>query len=279
MILIADSGSTKASWCAVKNNEKQFFQTKGINPFFMSSDEIRGEIEKNFSSKLISEVKQLFFYGAGIIDPEKGREVSLVFQEVFKKANINVQSDLMAAVRATLGTKQGIVCILGTGCNSCFFDGKKIIKNTPPLGYILGDEGSGAALGKKLLADYLKGLMPKNLAQLFADEFPLGYNEFLNRVYNNKAPNKFLAGLTPFLSKNIQHKYCEKLVENSFAEFIDRNVATYNSYQKSEVNFVGSVAWVFHDQLKNVLVKKQLRLGKIIKEPLKELVNFHQNIV
>lgn len=278
MILIADSGSTKTSWYySERENHSARFSTNGINPFFRTTENILNELQTELAPKINPGISEIHFYGAGVINDEKGAIIKLALQQLFTKAKIEVKSDLLAAARATLGKGKGIACILGTGSNSCFYNGKNIVEHVPPLGFILGDEGSGAVLGRKLVGDYLKGLMPENLSRKFQKQFSLDYSGFMENVYKKEKPNKFLAQFVPFLKENIYEEYCCKLVEKSFEEFIIRNVKQYTNFGKLKINFVGSVAYFFQEQLKSVLNKNDLKLGIIIKEPLNRLAQFHLN--
>jgi N-acetylglucosamine kinase-like BadF-type ATPase len=276
MILIADSGSTKTSWYYSKNNNhSETISTGGINPFFRATEDIAEELKNDLLPKTGSGIQEIYFYGAGIINPEKGAVVKSALQQLFPAAKIEVESDLLAAARATFQNEKGIACILGTGANSCLYDGEKITQHVPPLGFILGDEGSGAVLGRKLVADFLKGIMPADLTGKFKNQFPINYAGFLENVYKKEKPNKFLAQFVPFLNENIDNEYCSRLVENSFAEFIERNVKLYANFAGQKISFIGSVAFYFHEQLQLVLNNKKLKLGKIIKEPLEGLTKFH----
>lgn len=276
MILIAESGSTKTNWFfSIGNNHSKTFSTKGINPFFRTTKDIYNELLEDLAPKINTNVENIHFYGAGVINKEKGEIIHLALKQLFPKAIIEVQSDLIAAARSTCKREKGIVCILGTGSNSCLFDGEKIIEHISPLGFILGDEGSGAVLGRQLLGDYLKGILPENLCLKFQKQFPYNYNELMDSVYKNEKPNKFLAEFVPFLSENINDKFCKNLVEKSFEAFIERNIKQYSNYKNVEIHFVGSVGFHFQKQLKRVLDKNNLLLGEILKDPLKELAQFH----
>lgn len=277
MILIADSGSTKTSWCFSENNAlPRFFSTSGINPFFRTTEDIEEELRNKLLLEIHSVVHQIYFYGAGIINQEKGSVVKLALQKLFPQATIEVQSDLLAAARATLGNEKGIACILGTGSNSCFYNGTEIIEHVPPLGFILGDEGSGAVLGRKLAGDFLKGIMPETIAERFKNKFSIEYSGFLEGVYKKEKPNQFLAQFVPFLNENITEKYCIELVENSFHEFVNRNIKRYYNFEKQQVSFVGSVAFYFKAQLQKVFEQSHLHLKTVIKEPLNGLLEFHK---
>ena len=276
MILIADSGSTKTSWFySDGENHSEYISTTGINPFFRRSEDIVADLLGNLLPKIKGTVTEIYFYGAGIINEEKGAIVKSALAKLFPSAQINVWSDLLAAARSTLGDKSGIACILGTGSNSSLYNGSKIIKNISPLGFILGDEGSGAVLGRKLLGDFLKGILPEGLSSKFQKMYPLSYSEFLESVYKKEKPNKFLAEFVPFLSENINDVYCSGLIENAFEDFIQRNVKQYPNCGKVPISFVGSVAYYFQDQLKVVLNRNNLELCRIIKNPLDGLIQYH----
>lgn len=276
MKLIADSGSTKTSWCLTGNNSlTEFYQTGGLNPFFRSTDEIADELREKLIPKIDAQIQEIYFYGAGVINEEKGNIVKNALQQFFPKAKIEVQSDLLAAARATLGNERGIACILGTGSNSCLYNGSEITEHVPPLGFILGDEGSGAVLGRKLLADFLKGIMPGTIAEKFRNRFSLNYAGFMEGVYKKEKPSKFLAQFVPFIQENIENEYCSLLIENSFDEFIKRNIFRYSAFNEQPVCFVGSVAFYFQDQLKKVLIKNHLQIKTVLKEPLNGLIKFH----
>ena len=276
MILIADSGSTKTSWCLTDGIDfTEYCSTGGLNPFFRSTGNIVDEIQLKLIPKTGANIDQIFFYGAGIINPEKGDIVKNALHKLYPKAKIEVQSDLLAAARSTLGNEIGIACILGTGSNSCLYNGIEIIEHVPPLGFILGDEGSGSVLGRKLVGDFLKGVMPKNISEEFQNRFQITYADFMEGVYKNEKPNQFLAQFVPFVHENISNEYCVHLVEDSFQEFINRNISMYSGFREQDLSFVGSVAYYFQTQLKNVLNKNQLRLKTVLKEPLNGLLKFH----
>ena len=275
MILIADSGSTKTCWLFTDGTLQNSFTTGGANPFFRSTGDMIGEWIDSPVNQLRGNASHVYFYAAGVINNEKAGVIKRALTEFFPGAEIRVESDLLAAAHATLGNKSGIACILGTGSNSCLYDGSRITAQVPPLGFILGDEGSGAVLGRQLVGDYLKKTMPQELHDRFKQSYPIGYGEFMDRVYRHGQPNMFLAGFVPFLKNNIDHRYCADLVYDAFDRFIMRNVAQYAGYTTLPVNFAGSVAFHFQEQLKAVLSKRSLTLGKIVKEPLLNLMHHH----
>lgn len=275
MILLADSGSTKTDWCLVDHGQSvlQVF-TKGTNPFFQTAEEISQEIEKGLMPQLGNDViDAVFFYGAGCAFPEKNRIVSTALAEHID-APIEIGSDLLAAARALCGKEAGIACIMGTGSNSCFYDGNEIVSNVSPLGFILGDEGSGAVLGKFLVGDCLKNQLSPVLQAKFFKQFNMTREEILDKVYKQPFPNRFLASLSPFLAQNIHEPEIHELVINSFRAFFKRNVMQYD-YHRYQVHLIGSVAYFYQDVLREAAGELGIRVGRIMQSPMKELVNYH----
>lgn len=254
-----------------------FFSTNGINPFFRTSGDIEAELREKLLPGLNSTIDEIYFYGAGVINEAKKNIVKIALKNLFPGTQVEIHSDLLAAAHATLRDKQGIICILGTGSNSGLYDGNHIVDHVPPLGFILGDEGSGAVLGKKLLADYLKGILPEYLSKQFEMQFPSSYAEFMEQVYKKERPNRYLAQMVPFLKQNISELYYRKLVESSFKEFVERNLSQYNNFKSHQICFVGSVAYHFRDQLKNVFRQQHLKLGEVEKDPMNGLLLYYQN--
>jgi N-acetylglucosamine kinase-like BadF-type ATPase len=276
MILIADSGSTKTKWVLLKKGNKvQSVLTDGINPFFRTVENIAEELEHLLMPNIIEVVSEVHFYGAGIINDKKGSEIGQLLQKLFPEAIIETQSDLLAAARATCGKNQGIACILGTGSNSCLYNGEKIIEHVSPLGFILGDEASGAVMGRKLIGDYFKNAMPENLRNKFKTQYNINWQEILESVYKKPRPNTFLASFTTFLYENIKTDYCVSFVKDEFHAFIKRNILNYTGYENEEIHFIGSIAYFFQSELKNVLAQNNLVCGKIIQDPIKGLITFH----
>jgi N-acetylglucosamine kinase-like BadF-type ATPase len=278
MILIADSGSTKTHWCVCERGIilKHIF-TKGINPFYQSVEEIKLEIE----SRLVPELKEfqinhIYFYGAGCFFADKSAMVGAALGVFFNDIIIEIYSDLLGAARALFGKSKGIACILGTGSNSCYFDGVEIVENVSPLGFILGDEGSGAVLGKILIADCLKNQLPIQLKDKLLKQFDLTPAIILEKVYKQPFPNRFLATLSPFLLENIAEPSIFNIVYDSFDAFFVRNVMQYTLDNK-EVGFVGSVAYYFKDCLEIVASERGIKISKIEQSPMNGLVEYHRN--
>jgi N-acetylglucosamine kinase-like BadF-type ATPase len=274
MILIADSGSTKTNWSLINEDlNVRVCMTDGINPFFLNEKEILNLLKQKFTLPK-ENITSVYFYGAGCT-PERS---SLVFEALngfFHAGSIEVNSDLLAAARSLCGEKEGIACILGTGSNSCHYDGKKIIENVSPLGYILGDEGSGAVLGKKLIADILKNQLPDVVVRDFYNTYHLNPAEIMDKVYRQPFPNRFLAQFTPFISNHITHPEIQKSVKNSFVEFVERNVFQYRKADQLPVHFTGSIAYCFKDILEEVCSQYNLLMGNTTKEPMSGLIKYH----
>jgi N-acetylglucosamine kinase-like BadF-type ATPase len=276
MILIADSGSSKTNWSLVsENSEIQSCTTAGINPFYQDKSKIIRLLQEEFILPK-NAITSVYFYGAGCT-PATISVLESVLSYTFKVKSIEVNSDLLAAARSLCQLEEGIACILGTGSNSCYYDGEKIVQNVSPLGYILGDEGSGAVLGKKLIADILKNQLSAHLIQDFQSTYKLSAPEILKKVYRQPFPNRFLAEFTTFIAKHITDSEIKKLVEDSFVEFVQRNLFQYSEVTQFPVHFCGSVAYHFQSNLDNVFAQLHLKLGKIIQNPMSGLIEYHMN--
>ncbi len=277
MILIADSGSTKTTWSIVEGQSKiQTCNTSGINPFFLGEEEILEILKKEFTMTK-NGISSVFFYGAGCI-PAKTPVLFEALKKYFGISNVEVHTDLLAAARSLCQDKPGIACILGTGSNSCYYDGKVIAENVSPLGFILGDEGSGAVLGKKLLADLLKNQLPSAIKEDFFATYPVEPSEILENVYRKPFPNRYLAQYTRFINKHIHNDSVSRLVETSFGEFIERNLFQYDAVRSIPVHFTGSVAFYFRASLEKAMNAAGLKLGNIMQAPMDGLIDYHLNM-
>ncbi|MCB0664001.1 MAG: hypothetical protein KDC24_14740 [Saprospiraceae bacterium] len=281
MILVCDSGSTKADWKYADGvHPDGTISTMGFNPVFHKEDFIKSELTKDLLPRIdATAVNHIFFYGAGCWDSELKMVIKKPLAELFPNATIEVEHDLLGAARATCGDHPGIACILGTGSNSCSYDGTTVVDNVTNLGFMVGDEGSGSFLGKMLLRSYFYREMPAELAALFEAQFPEGKSEILNRVYNQPAPNVYLASFAHFLSDQKKHFFIENLVYKAFSEFVDRNVKKYKGHLHVPVHFIGSVAFHFSDILQVVMEERALKMGKIIKKPIDHLMEYHKGPV
>ncbi len=276
--LVADSGSTKADWRLIEDGEDSCsFQTKGMNPFFRTSEDMFLELKEKILPCSGQDVDEVFFYGAGVVDQQKGEIVRTALGQLFPGVKAETHSDVLGASRALFGNQQGIACILGTGSNACLYDGKEITAKIPPLGFILGDECSGGVLGRKLIGDYFKEVMPEKLRSLFREQFTIDLSVVLERVYRMERPNRYLAGFTPFISQHIDEPYCRLLILESLTEFFERNVLKIPDYQKYSIGFVGSVAFYFNNFISDLTTKYGFKDYRILKEPITGLVEYHKN--
>ena len=277
MLLVCDSGSTKADWCLVDNkNNKQFFSTCGMNPYNISQEAISQEIESVLISNINpKDVKVLKFYGAGCSSEVKKNELKDVFSQYFTNAEIEIEHDLLGAARALCGQEKGLCAILGTGSNSCLYDGKDIINNVPSLGYVLCDEGAGTNIGKIILRDYLRHLLPESLSKEFSALYPGDEAYFLNRLYKGAVPNYFLASFAKFVIERKEDDYCRGIIKDAFVSFFENQIKLYSHYNKYLINIVGSVGYMCRDIFEEVALEYGLKTGKFIKAPLNDLVDFH----
>ena len=275
MILIADGGSTKTDWCvAAQGKQLQRITTQGINPFFLSEDAIGEEIRSSLLPELQNlKFDALYFYGAGCL-PEKIPMMQTALSKYLEVETLEVNSDMLGAARGLSGRNPGIICILGTGSNSCYYDGEKIVSNVSPLGFILGDEGSGAVLGKLLVGDLLKNQLPAGLKEKFLQEFDLIPGMIIERVYRQPFPNRFLASLSPFLLRNIEEPAVRSLVFNGFCSFLKRNVMQYD-YKNYPIYFIGSIAYHYSKILEEAVLASGMKLGEIVQNPIEGLVKYH----
>lgn len=276
MKLIADSGSTKTAWKLLGNSgEVKNIKTSGINPFFRIEGDIFQELSQFLLPETGTDIQEIYFYGAGIINAEKGDIVKRALSKIYNLAKIETHSDVFGAARALFGDQAGIACILGTGSNACLYDGKKITTGISPLGFILGDEGSGAVMGRKLLGDYFKNVMPDHLQKEFAKQFELTREEALNRVYRTEKPNQFLAQFVPFLSEHASSTYCQEFVQQNFVEFFERNVIKLPDFSNYPIGFTGSVAHYFSQILNNTASSFGFKKITILKDPIDGLEKYH----
>lgn len=279
--LIADAGSTRIDWALTDRRgvEVQRLATDGLNALLATPAEI-ARVLSGVRSRLPedAEVAAVHYYGAGCATESICASMARQIAEAFGCGDVSVSSDLLAAARGLLGHKRGIACILGTGSNSCLYDGERIEANVPSLGFILGDEGSGAALGKRLVADAFKGQLPTLIREKFLEEFGLTLGDILQRVYRDPQPSKFLASLVPFLHAHLWNPYVHSLVRREFESFLTRNVSAYDGSRRLQVSFTGGIAFHFADQLREAAHSLGFRVGEITRQPLDGLVSYHSII-
>ena len=276
MILIADSGSTKTDWCVVGQGQLvRQIVTKGMNPFFQSEEEIENEIATALIPHLETNVLDaVYFYGAGCVPDKVPMMHNALSTHLNTKNGIEVNTDMLAVARGLCGHKPGIACIMGTGSNSCFYNGEEIVNNISPLGFILGDEGSGAVLGKLLVGDILKNQLPPAIKEAFLKQFDLTAPEIIDRVYRQPFPNRFLASLSPFIAQHLEEPGIRQLVLDSFIAFFRRNVMQYD-YTQYPVHFIGSVAHCYREILQEAAQETGIRIGKILQSPMEGLILYH----
>lgn len=277
MILIADSGSTKTDWRLLKNSDQiAQVKTKGFNPYYQQLEEMLQEIKSELVPALDNtSIDQIYFYGAGCSTTERQQKIQSALAPYFRDSTICVQSDLVGAAKALSGDQPGIVCILGTGSGSCLYDGKNVVDNIPSLGFILGDEGSGAWLGKKMVTDFLRGHMPQKSFNTIKEKLKIDKETILEHVNHKAMPSRYLAGFAKFISENIDQTYFYQLMFDSFTAFAKNYILRYPDYPNQNCHFVGSVA--FHNQeiLQNVAKYNGFKIGNIIKSPIDGLTSYH----
>jgi N-acetylglucosamine kinase-like BadF-type ATPase len=276
-ILIADSGATKTDWCLISNGEiLQQYNGKGISPIFQTQDEIAEEVKLNIYPVFNKwDISRIYFYGAGCTT-ENIPVVKNAINQSLLINNIEVYSDIIAAAHSLCGHNPGIACILGTGSNSCEWDGKKIVNQISPLGFILGDEGSGASMGKALIGDALKNQLTHGLKENLLEEYDLTPSLIIEKVYRQPFPSRFLASLSPFIAKHIEDDSIKRIVRKDIDDFLKRNVMQYN-YKENKVNFVGSIAWHYSDILKESANTYGIETGKIVRSPMDGLIKYYSD--
>ena len=276
-ILIADSGASKTDWCLLQANEAVYrFSTKGISPIFQTQKEISAKIKEHVYPQLKDRLPHtISVYGSGCI-PSKVEIVKSAIQSSFPTDYIEVHSDLIAAAHALCGTNPGIACILGTGSNSCEWDGNKVSNQVAPLGFILGDEGSGASMGKLLVGNILKNQLSLELKEMFMKQYKLTPDQIIENVYQNPFPSRFLASISPFLLQNIQNCTIKSIVKKSFTDFFQRNVMQYD-YKNHKVNFIGSIAYYYAATLKETALENGITIGKIEQSPMEGLIQYYKS--
>ncbi len=278
MIIIADGGSTKTNWCLITDEGKKvLFNTEGYNPYFSDKHYITQSLKESLPTDLqIEKITEVNYYGAGCSVADKRLIVQQAMEVVFVNAKVNIGHDLLAAARAVLGTNEGFAAILGTGTNTCLYNGKEITQNIDSLAFILGDEGSGCYIGKKLLGDYVRGYMPETVREVFWETFKLTPDDVIDHVYSQPLPNRFCASFSKFVyDNNVNIEYSRNLVKSSFQDFFRNLVTHYPDYQKYTFNCIGSVGYSFRNVLEEVVVENGMIMGNIIRSPIDNLVKYH----
>lgn len=278
MILIADSGSTKTSWCLIESgNIRTTFFSEGYNPCYMKKEAITYSLKKQLPENYAwNQVKEIAFYGAGCYE-DKYTVIQEAMRPLFPEAHVFVAMDLLGSARALLGNQPGFAAILGTGTNSCLYDGYRITHNIDSLGFMLGDEGSGGYIGKRLIRDFIRGYMPEEIRQIFRKTYQLTTDELIHRIYLGEMPNRYCAGFTRFISGYGQkNEYLDSVVYEAFTDFFNNIVCGYPSFSNYTFNCVGNIGWIFKDTLVRVAEKFRMKTGKIISEPMEGLIEYHK---
>jgi N-acetylglucosamine kinase-like BadF-type ATPase len=280
MILIIESGSTKSDWVLLNEGERTFFSTIGLNPYFHNEDDVEQAIRNNSELYALKDaVSEVYFYGAGCSADHLNAIIKSGIQRVYSRASVAVDHDLNACAYATYSGEPAISCIIGTGSNSCFFDGERVSEKVPALGYILGDEGSGTYMGKRLLADYLYHRLPEEMAAAFRNETGLNKDSIVNHVYKEPNANVYLASFVPFIQKFSDTNYVKELVLNGFKQFLQIHVCCFDNYKDYPVHFVGSISRIFQNELELACNHYHIKLGNIVQKPVDGLVQYHERYI
>lgn len=277
MKLIADSGSTKCDWVMANNMVvKPVVSTEGYNPFYMNEQQIFESLQRSLVPQVeVWKVREIFFYGAGCSNPDKNKILSRALQQTFRSASVVVTHDLLGSARALLGNEPGFAAILGTGTNTAIYDGKNITLNIDSLGHLIGDEGSGCYMGKKLLREYLRNQLDDELSKKVFAYCPMKKDEVFENLFFKPKPNRFVAGFARVVIENKNHPFCEKIIRDSFHDFFENIVSRYPDYKKYIFNCVGSIAFLNKEILEETAIEYGMTFGKIIKSPIDELVKYH----
>ncbi|MFN5421698.1 MAG: N-acetylglucosamine kinase [bacterium] len=275
--LIADSGATKTEWRIIGIGRHRSFFTTGISPYHMDQSQIEKVILSEFPTSVFKKkLASIHYYGTGCYTKPKAKIVQQALRAVFPSVQINIGHDLMGAAIALCGDQKGIACILGTGSNSCLYNGKRIVSNSPGLGYVLGDEGSGAYLGKKVIQHVLYGIFDKELMDAFIETYKTDKAEILHRVYKEPFANRYLAGFSKFLADHRGHYMIENIIEDGLGDFFNQHLETYAQRYALPVHFVGSIAFYYKDKIADLCRSYGYSIGKVIKQPMDGLVEYHK---
>lgn len=275
MILVADSGSSKTDWMAYSPSQTFSFHTQGINPYFATASDILQILSKNKDMLAVaSSIKEVYFFGAGCVTPDKHEIVSNGLSSFFKNAFISVDHDLKGSAYATCGHSVGLACILGTGSNIAYYDGENVFDGKHGLGYVLGDEGSGTHFGKRMLTSYLHKSMPSHLRESFKKTYQVTRDTAIAHIYQTPFPNSYLATFSKFMIQHRQHPFIQTVLHEGFQEFIDTNVRDYENYETLPCNFVGSIGYYYQKELRAVFAANNLTIGKILQKPIEGIYDY-----
>jgi len=277
MKLIADSGSTKTNWVLVKDGEvKKTRQTIGLNPYFHTIESLINVLEEQILPIVeAQDLASIHFYGAGCSSEKPVSLIQEALKRVFPDVSVEIEHDLLAAARALCGKSPGLASILGTGANTCYYDGKKILKRVRALGFILGDEGSGSYMGKRFIKDYLHDEVSEEVKILFNDDFNLTDADIHNNVYKNPMPNRFLASFAAYIIEHKHIPYFRELILSGFDDFLQKHILMFEESRIYPLNVIGAIGYLNRELLVEAAAKYQIRVGLVIKDPIENLVKFH----
>ncbi len=282
MIAIIDGGSTKCDWVILDNEGKPHLKTTtlGFNPNIINVDFIGQEIDKNQELFFLkNHIEKIFFYGSGCGTAANAKKVENEFEKIFPQAEVRIKEDMTAAAYAAYNGKPAMVCILGTGSNSCFFDGQNIRIDLPSLGFLIGDEGSGSALGKHLLRRFFMKKLPADLEREFIKKYNLTIEEAINKMYHNPRANAYLGEFNHFIAERKSHPYFQNMVFDEMKNFLDYQVLPYPEAREIEINFIGYIAYIYEDILRSAAAELNLTIGKVVQKPIESLVDYHKKYI
>ncbi len=273
-VAIVDSGSSKADWVFTSGHHRLLLELPGYNPLITNPEQYVNTVTASLPPVIISaEIKAIYFYAAGMTGSDRLQQGATMLRALFPQARLTLDSDLMGAALAVCGNEPGLVGILGTGSNACYFDGTNIRAGINSLGWILGDEGSGTYLGKQLVKDYFYYLLPSDLSLMFSEEYKLTKDALLDAVYRQPRPNFFLASFADFLGKHRDHPYVQVLLDQAFSQFAEKHLLRFRQFRYLRTHLIGSIAFHFADLVSKALAKYDLPVGLIIKKPIDRLVD------
>ncbi|OAN64325.1 hypothetical protein A8B79_13365 [Balneola sp. EhC07] len=275
-ILIADSGSTKTEWVLVNKESKEFFKSDGLNPYFRTHGQLSEAIKNGVKNSLKNtQVDEIFFYGSGSGNESRKAILQNAIRENFPESEIHIESDMLGAAIACFGKKEGVACIMGTGSNSCVYDGEKIVKSIPSLGFVFGDEGSGGYFGKRILNAYYYKTMPEDLRNALEETSDMSLESVLHKIYEEPQANRFVASFSKILGDYRDHPFIKNMVRKGFEAFADKQLGYFEESKEKEIGFVGSIASVYQEILEEVLSERGMDLSIVVRKPLDRLVDFH----
>lgn len=276
-ILIADSGSTKTEWILVNDyGDKEYYHTDGLNPYFMSIEQLIGAIDNGLRKAIENaSIDAIYFYGSGCGSEASKEIVRKAISACFSGSQIHIETDLLAAAKACFWDQPGVACILGTGSNSCLYDGQTIVQKIPSLGFTLGDEGSGGYFGKRILRSYFYEFMPQDLRQVLEERNDMRLEKILEKVYKQPKGNRYVASFSQILGDFSDHPFIKEIVQSGFIDFADKQLGYFGDITDKEIGFVGSIAAIHKQILEQVLAERGLKLGIIVRKPIERLVEYH----